>query len=254
MRASISMLLYLAVPGVAIVAACGTPDPTQLQRVGYGDSNLDPDAAPVDGSSVSDAAPGEGGHDAGLFGDATPTEDAIAHDAALTETTEGGADGAIAADAAPMIDAAPPPINAFTGDTTGYVATAGTPTDNAAHNFPGNTPVTNPAGQPCLTCHIAGGAGVPFMFAGTVWTTAAATAPAAEVEVRLRDNAGIGTSTYTDAFGNYFVLLGAAATFSPPAHPGIRTATTTDLMTGAIDNGNCNDCHRAGGQTPIHLQ
>ena len=239
-------------------AACGVADPNSLDRVGYGN-----EGASADGAVEIDASKGDAmAADDGASGDA-----AVVGDAGSTETATSSADGGDAAidrmhpdagapvDAAPDVgaaDAAVAAANAFTGDPT-YVATTGTTSENAAHDFAGNTPTTNPAGQPCLTCHGAAGPGKAFVFGGTVWTSAAAIAPAPQIEVRVRDNNAIGFATFSDADGNFFSLLGAAGTFAPPAHPGIRNATTTDVMTGAIDNGNCNDCHRLGGQTPIHL-
>jgi hypothetical protein len=224
-----------------LLAACGQPDPTTLDRVGYGSNQgtaTATDASLPDPSPTTDAS--AGGTDA-------PNDAAAALDAP-----------SVGAKPDAEVDAAPPPIdaspaNAFTGDNA-YVATTGPSAENAAHNFPANNPTTNPAGQVCLSCHGAAGPGKAFLLGGTVWTTAAANAAAPQVEVRVRDDNANGFPAYTDGDGNFFVLVGDGGAFSPPAHPGLRNATTTDLMTGAIDNGDCNACHRAGGQTPLHLQ
>jgi hypothetical protein len=69
----------------------------------------------------------------------------------------------------------------------------------------------------------------------------------------MRDNASKTASTYTDVNGNFFVLKGDAGALLSPAHPGVRDATYASLMTGAINSGNCNNCHKTGGQTPINV-
>lgn len=234
--------------GIAFAACLANPssDPTAPPR-GYSptDHVADAGAADVtvassDGSAAAtDAATTEASSDA-------------PHEA---ETAAGDASDAAHADAAgdagdAGVDAGP--AHAFTGAGP-YVATLGPSTRQATHNFATNNPPTNPAGQACLACHIAGGAAKEFVMGGTVWKDSAATIPSPGIEVRLRDSAGVAVSAFTDVDGNFYFLKGATGTPTPPALAGIRDATTTKLMGGAIDVANCNNCHKIGGQTPIHL-
>jgi Flp pilus assembly protein TadG len=224
-----------------LLVGCGQADPTVF-RPGFGDHG---NALVVDGGSVdasADVTPTSNGGDASAANDSAQAGDAP--EEAHVAPREAG-DGTDASDAAMT-------ANAFTG-APAYTPTTGTTTLNAAHNFAGNTPTTNPAGQPCLTCHAVGGPGVEFMIGGTVWKDPGATTPAPQVEVATRDNGGISRSAYTDAYGNFFVLKADAGTFAPPVHPGVRDATNTRLMVGAIDDGSCNNCHKTGGQTPINV-
>ena len=143
-----------------------------------------------------------------------------------------------------------PPIagGVFTG-APAYAATLGPSTLIKRHVFSGD----NPAGQPCLTCHT-GVKGVPlFLFAGTVYADTAGTKPAASIEVRVRDAAGQAHSAYTDANGNFFFEQGALPPIAAPATAGIRDATNARSMTNAINDGNCNGCHRVGGEGTLHL-
>lgn len=202
------------------------------------------DDEPADEGIVSDDPPATTGEDAAKSAsdastdapaDVATVEDAPAGDARIVEAGEGGLDG-----------------NAFTG-APAYVATTGPSARKAGHNFAGNVPTTNPAGQSCFSCHGPGGTAPEFLFAGTVYKDVAGTQPAAQVEVRVRDATGAARSAYTDADGNFYLLKGLNPALVAPATTGARDATTTQLMTGAINNGSCNSCHRNGGQTPIHV-
>jgi hypothetical protein len=164
-----------------------------------------------------------------------------------TEPATGGDDGAkppppkpAPADAGVEASGPPaPPPNAFTG-APAYTSKLGPSTRKTAHPFPND----DPRGRPCLNCH--GGSATSFAFAGTVYTTAAGTTPAARVEVRARDKNGKALSAWTNADGNFFFLLEPDGDLVFPGHAGIRTATATKLMSGGALNGNCNFCHTAG--------
>ena len=84
-----------------------------------------------------------------------------------------------------------------------------------------------------------------------MFTDATGSTPAARIEIRLRDGAGKAVSTYSDTLGNFVVTAATAAkagiTF--PLH-----ATTTNLMSAAAPNGDCNNssCH-GGTQGWIHV-
>jgi hypothetical protein len=149
---------------------------------------------------------------------------------------------------ADQADAGPAP-SAFT-DASAFTPDAGPSTLQPQHNFAGNNPTTNPAKQACLNCHASGGAGVAFVYAGTVFTDATGTTPAAGVEVRVRTDNGTDAIVYTDANGNFFdrteaITFGAAA--------GVRTAAATQLMVNEAANGNCNSCHNGTAQAYIHV-
>jgi hypothetical protein len=241
MSGTLALCASAAPLAAALVAACSTPDPTAF-RPGWGDPGSSNDASTSDASAVIP----DNGPDADTTSDASTTRDAH------VPPREAGDTGDASNDASDASDAASPAIpNAFT-NAPAYTPTTGPSTLNAAHAFGGANP-NDPAGHACLSCHFAGGAGTPFAIAGTVWKDATATTPAPQIQVALRDNTGATISVYTDANGNFFALAADAGTLVPPEHPGVRRATTTRLMTGAINAGNCNDCHKTGGQTPINV-
>lgn len=196
---------------------------------------------PVGEGTATDTSATEGTGDPSTDLDADVPESAPASDA--------GAD-ADASDAAPK-DASAPPVTAFTG-AAAYVATNGPSTQKGAHPNGGN-----PAKVDCLTsnCHGAGGSGPRFAAGGTVFTSAAATTPAAQVEVRLRDAAGNAVSAYTDANGNFFVRAAAAAALVFPVQTGARNAAATRAMSATIANGACNSaaCHGSAATGFVHV-
>jgi mono/diheme cytochrome c family protein len=133
-----------------------------------------------------------------------------------------------------------------------YVATVGATTRKPQHNFAGNTPTTNPAGQACLQCHGAAGPAPRFGFAGTIYKDTAGTKPASSVQVRIIDANNKALATFTDADGNFFIPFATSGAIAFPVKGGARDADTTKLMKGTATNGNCNSCHRAGGaSTPL---
>jgi hypothetical protein len=141
--------------------------------------------------------------------------------------------------------------NAFTG-AAAYVPTTGRNTLR-----PGDHPgAGNPSKHACMECHGPGGDGPRFFAAGSVFTDAAGTMPAAQVEVRLRDDAGKAVSTFSDKLGNFFVSAQAATTAGVafPLHAGARTSAATSTMNMALPNGDCNNasCH-GGAQGFIHV-
>jgi hypothetical protein len=189
----------------------------------------------------------------------------------VVETTDGGDDGASAAssddggggstavgsDAAggggggALPDSSSPPA-----PTTGIFADAGAyvPTLGPSSRSPKHTGNPNPAGQACLSCH--GGQRpnvVRFLFAGTAWTTAAATTPTPMAEVRVVQANGEGLSAYSDADGNFFLAQAALAPLSAPAEAAVRDANGSVAMTNVFNVGDCNSCHRVGGQAPVNL-
>lgn len=162
-------------------------------------------------------------------------------------TSPGTEDGGVTGDGGTTPPPPPPGTNAFTG-AAAYVAQNGPSTNKGDHGGDGN-----PAKRDCLGsgCHGAGGGGPRFIAGGTVFKDKAGTIPAAQIEVRLRDNNGGSLLTHTDANGNFF-FRGAGVTL--PAATGVRDNATTSLMAGAISNGACNSaaCH-GGTQGWIHI-
>ncbi len=238
--------IFKTAAAALVLTACSQADPTVF-RPGFGERGS---ASITDAGESDGTAGGMTAHDGG---DATTASDAptatdaptdvVAHADAMHEG--GGGDGGGNGEGGMM-------ANAFT-NAPAYIATTGPSTLNAAHNFPNSVPITNPVGQACFSCHTLGGAGVEFTIGGTVYKDIAATIPAPQVQVAVRDNAGVTRTTYTDANGNFYILKADAGAMTPPAHPGVRDAANTRLMTGAIADGNCNNCHKTGGQTPINV-
>jgi cytochrome c553 len=173
--------------------------------------------------------------------DETDEEDVDAAASTIVGPTDDGGSGTT-----------PSKTTAFTG-APAYVAASGPVTRKAAHNFAANTPTTNPAGRPCLQCHGAAGPAPRFAFGGTVYKDAIGT-PAPQVEVRVVGADGQARTAFTNADGNFF-FLAASGAVSFPALAGARDSDSTELMTTATANGNCNACHRAGGTTtPLVVQ
>ena len=153
------------------------------------------------------------------------------------------------------------PITAFTGAKAFNAAgaTVGV-SQNAGHNFAGNTPPSNPAGHNCVDCHKQGGsaAGAVWGIAGTVYTSGAGTTPIKGAEVRVVDAAGKELAlVYSDADGNFWsdTIVGG---IPGGAKAGARNATVTKLMSTALttqDSG-CQKagCHVAGSQGRVFLQ
>jgi hypothetical protein len=98
-----------------------------------------------------------------------------------------------------------------------------------------------------------GGEGPTFVAGGTVFKDLAATMPAAQVEVRIRDASGNARLAHTDVNGNFF-FSAVNNTVAFPMHTGARDATNTRLMSATISNGDCNSssCH-GGVQGFIHV-
>jgi hypothetical protein len=206
---------------------------------------------------------GSGSHSNG-DGDAatTPGEDAATgpwgQDAATGPMGDDGGGSVVTSDgSAPTNDAGQPsdagsPPPGGTGvfaDAGAYVAMLGPSARNARHT---NNP--NPAGTPCLSCH-GGQKGnvVQFLFGGTVWSSPAATTPTPMAEVRVIQANGVALSAYSDGDGNFFLPQGQNGPLSPPAAAGVRDAKGEAPMSNVFNVGDCNSCHRQGGQAPVNL-
>jgi hypothetical protein len=218
----------------AMLVGCGADPSTLLDGRGVDArrsvNGTEPDAdasAPALGSLAGGAAddagasPSDGG--TGMRGDA--------------QADAASADGAAA-------------VTAFTG-AGAFVATTGSSARMTAHAFAGNTPITNPAKQACLGCHVAGGAAKAFAFAGTAFNDVAGTIPAVGVEVRVRAADGTAVSAFTDEDGNFY----QAAPIAFPANVGVRSATSSHTMMGLPPDGGCNNaqCHDGNAHPWVSL-
>jgi hypothetical protein len=187
-------------------------------------------------------------------------ETGVESDAGVPEDGGGGGDATVG-DSGPAIDGALPPeidaagvdanagTNAFSGAGP-YVATLGPTSQRKQHS-----PTDNPAGQACMTCHNGSKGNVAeFLVGGTVYTTPAATAPAPSAEIRVREGNGNILTTFSDADGNFFVLRNGRGPLLPPARAGARDAKSLHLMVNLINNGDCNSCHKPGGQARLNVQ
>jgi hypothetical protein len=143
----------------------------------------------------------------------------------------------------------PPSAGGVFADAGAYVPTLGPSARNPKHA--GNP---NPAGQACLSCH--GGQRpniVQFLFAGTVWSSAAATTPTPQAEVRVVQANGAALSAYSDADGNFFFLRSASPPLDAPVAGGVRDSNGAALMVNVFNVGDCNSCHHSGGEAPVNL-
>lgn len=221
-----SVLLVGLLSGAALIgstSSCSGPDPGQVTFIERPKGQTVDLSSGSSGVTVDGGSSGEGGSEAGV---------------------DGGTSGL--------------PVTAFTGapayDPAGQAN--GGPSTNAGHNFPGNTPVTNPAGQNCMDCHKAGGSAANAIWgiAGTLYQTSAGTAVSTKAEVRLVDSTGKELSkVYVDGLGNFWsdTIVGGVPGGSKV---GVRNGTATaqmklmGLAIGSADNG-CNST-KAGCHVP----
>lgn len=115
---------------------------------------------------------------------------------------------------------------------------------------------TPKTGQSCMQagCHLTGGAGPTFSFAGTVYTTPQATAPKPGATVKVEFN-GTTVTAVSDEAGNFY----STQTITLPAKTLATACPTVAPMVGMIvtGGGNCNNCHstQQGAQTlPVYVQ
>jgi hypothetical protein len=139
-------------------------------------------------------------------------------------------------------DAATPPVDFFAG-APAYANQAGRSTQVGEHPSGGTA-----RGSACFSCHGPGGA-PSMVMGGTVYTDAAGTTPAANVQVVLKVGATF-VSANTNAEGN-FLVFGAA--FAGTAKVAVRNGASSHAMVGGITKGDCNSCHDGTATARIHL-
>ena len=188
-------------------------------------------------TEVTGASPDGGQSSSGASGSSSGTSGSSSGTSGSSGDVDAGGDAA-------------PAESPFTG-APAYVPTLGRNTLKGEHPNGGN-----PSTRACFDCHGGKGPGPDFFAAGSVFSDAKGTTPAARIEIRLRDGAGNAVSTYSDTLGNFVVTAATAAnagvTF--PLHSGARNAAMTNLMSAAAPNGDCNNssCH-GGTQGWIHV-
>lgn len=109
------------------------------------------------------------------------------------------------------------------------------------------------AQTPCLSCHNGAMKGtVEFLFAGSIYTDMTGAMGAADTEVRVLDDKGTGTSTYSDTDGNFWAV--GVAALATPGLAGARNAVAEQIMTiEPLASGDCNSCHNGTTQPVTHL-
>lgn len=116
-----------------------------------------------------------------------------------------------------------------------------TPTPTPTPN-PQNNEFMSP-GSDCLSCHGPGGAATAkFTAAGTVYTSASGTTPAAGIEVWI---GGVKVAT-TNAAGNFFTTAALGSTIGSISVNNLNDPNTKRTMATVATTGSCNGCHAAG--------
>jgi hypothetical protein len=240
---------------VGVVACSGKPA-NQATSDDAGEATPPSANGPVATDDAGSADEADGGAALGASpGPATPGDAASPSPSPTpTPTGDSGATGA-------------PAGTGVFADAGAYVPTLGPSSDNPQHS-----PTPNPAGQDCLSCHGAtttsgghgggggnggggngGGGATRFLFAGTVWSSPSGSAPTAQAEVRVVQADGSQLVAYTDQNGNFYFMASPGAALAPPASAGVRDATGAISMVNVFNDGDCNSCHRLGGEPPINL-
>ena len=162
--------------------------------------------------------------------------------------TDSGSDGGTAVDSGSDSSVA---ATAFTG-AGAYASQQPAVSAKSTHTSKGVGVVPNKDAA-CLTCHKSGGSGPVFLFGGTAFLDKAGTMVAADKEIRVRSKAdGTGYIAHSDADGNFWFKLTVANFY--PATSGLRDGAKASLMTGDINDGDCNACHNGGGTDVVYLQ
>lgn len=109
-------------------------------------------------------------------------------------------------------------------------------------------------GAACMQagCHLTGGAGPTFTFAGTVSTASDGTTPKPGATIKV-ESGGTTVAAVADEDGNFY----STQTITLPAKTLATSCPTVAPMVGMIvtGGGNCNNCHVNGGTTlPVYVQ
>ena len=246
----ISLTLWTIALGAAMVAACSAPDPG-VGYLGLAHSNTGGENSPS--ASADSGAPVAPSSPSGPTSNPTPsptsggTPDAgppVASTDAGKPSGGGSGDGGGGGDAGST-------AATFLGEATPWASSPVATGALAAHSAVGQAPQSPTT--PCLSCHVTGGPGAPFLAAGFVATSAGGTTGAGDVEVRVYAQGGTaaGYSAHTDSDGFFWINPPNGGT-TGPYQGGVRNGTTTLLMPAAQSAANCQSCH-AGATGVIHL-
>ncbi len=211
-----------------LLGTLAPPVTAALIGISIGCSAPDPGSPDWDNAPSSWGTPREGQN--------IPTGQATVAPTSTGTTPQPGTDsGTPATDGGtPKTDAGPVKVTAFTGAPAFVGGAPAAPTSVDKHGATGN------AGQDCGSCHIVGGSGPKFAFAGTI------AGKKAGVEVRVVNAAGAEVCgiVKTDSVGNFWCK--AAAPAGADAKAAARNATAVSGMTGNIVSASCNSgatCH-----------
>jgi len=156
-------------------------------------------------------------------------------------------------------DAGPPGLSS--GGTSNGTATGTTGTTTG-----GATIMSHNAGQDCISCHKAGGAGAGkgiFTVAGTVYNNNGGAQTNASVSIYAAGTNNVQATLSTDGLGNFWTTQMIAAlvpasgqTLVQGVNAVVRpTGGSSRSMLGVISNGSCNSCHSsAGGVAKVTAQ
>jgi hypothetical protein len=285
MRLGISALF------LALVAGCSAPEPADVEYLSPGNRALVPNKGRVDagggtgrndtqgGSTTAGSSSGGGTTSAGSDGTTTGGGETTTGGMGANTGGMGANTGGMGANTGGM-GANTGGMGANTGgmgaNTGGMGANTGgmSGTTGGAKNAFTDAPAyvkgkalresANPrhaggasnAKQNCLGCHTRGGNNPKvWLFAGTIYETAAGTTPAVGAEVRLVTAAGTELGkAYSDNDGNFF-FEGNAQFPATGVLAGARNGPTPGLMPTSPAVGACNSCHAPNGTAkPLHVK
>jgi hypothetical protein len=224
--------IFAGVVSAAAFAGCSSQDPgavtftTRHNVGGNTGSGSNQDSTGADSGSSGgggagvDAGPGAGG---GTDAGGAP------HDAAIEHEAEA--------------------LNAFTG----AAPYASKPVATSAEQEHANRNVgTVPTGLGCIGCHN-GATATRFSVGGTIYSSAAATSPAPDAEIRIVKADGTEyASVHSDANGNFWVV-DAAGFAALNGLVGARDGANKVLMTTPLSKEGCNGCHDGTATPRVHL-
>jgi hypothetical protein len=110
----------------------------------------------------------------------------------------------------------------------------------------------NPGPQmACLSCHGPGMKDTEFLFAGSIDTSVDGGTGAEDIEVRVGNSKGVGTSAYSDSDGNFWAM--STSSLPAGASAGARDSVSEAIMPSHLTSADCNSCHNGTTQPILHL-
>lgn len=109
---------------------------------------------------------------------------------------------------------------------------------NGSDDEGGDNGASHHAGRDCVACHATLEADKRYVYAGTVYTSAAGTTPSVGSVVEITESSGTRISVTTDSNGNFYTTRGTrGATYSA------TVKGNTLGMISTATNGGCSSCH-----------